>query len=117
MASRVFFYFFNTLSNSSYRAESFDVVLDTGSSDLWIAGPECTSCTSDQIPTFDTSKSTTFQSATTSATISYGSGEVTGTVGSDTVTMAGFTVENQNFRDYPFPFNVSNTTDIHLSAR
>ena len=34
-------------------------------------------------------------------TIAYGSGAVRGTLGSDTVTMGGFTVPSQTFCDYP----------------
>jgi len=89
-----------------YRAQEFSVVLDTGSSDLWLPGQSCPSCTRGSA-IFDTSKSSTFKSATSSAsnaetTIAYGSGAVRGTIGSDTVTMGGFTVPTQTFCNYPF---------------
>ncbi|OJA14051.1 hypothetical protein AZE42_05216, partial [Rhizopogon vesiculosus] len=57
----------------------------------------CTTCGSD-IPTFDTSKSSTFKAATgTSAAvqITYGSGEVQGTTSTDTVAFGGFTITGQ----------------------
>lgn len=81
--------------------QSFDVVLDTGSSDLWVPGTNCSSCSS-QSPVFDTSKSSTFQIPTSSfanqeIVIHYGSGEVQGILGSDTVSMGGLTVANQIF--------------------
>ncbi|KAF8310964.1 acid protease [Clavulina sp. PMI_390] len=75
-------------------AQNFDVVLDTGSSDLWIASSSCqTGCSG--INTFDSSKSTSFKDQSRQITISYGSGDVAGTVGTDTVSFGGFTVQNQ----------------------
>ena len=58
-------------------------------------------------PIFDTSKSSTFNGTPTSTspdakiTIVYGSGSVIGVLGSDTVTMGGFTIPSQTFCDYP----------------
>ena len=84
----------------------FEVTLDTGSSDLWLSGSNCPTCTFGS-PVFDTSKSSTFKGTPTSSspdaeiTLSFGSGAVRGTLGSDTVTMGGFTVPSQTFCDYP----------------
>jgi len=81
------------------RAQNFNLVLDTGSSDLWTATSSCTTCGSD-IPTFDTAKSSTYKAGTgPSATvdIAYGSGEVQGTASTDTVTFGGFTITGQEF--------------------
>ena len=83
-----------------------DVVLDTGSSDLWLPGLNCATCTSGS-PVFNSSQSSTFEGTPTSSssnaeiTIAYGSGAVRGTLSSDTVTMGGFTVASQKFCDYP----------------
>ncbi|KAF7356632.1 Aspartic peptidase A1 [Mycena venus] len=75
---------------------SYDVILDTGSADLWVAGNTCTTgCSS--VPTFDSSTSSSFTDKGTAFSIEYGSGEARGTLASDTVQMAGFSVSNQVF--------------------
>ncbi|KAF8813965.1 acid protease [Phlegmacium glaucopus] len=83
--------------------QTFSVVLDTGSSDLWLPGQNCRTCPSGS-PIFDTSTSSTFKSVSVTSTaadpeisILYGSGAVRGVLGSDTVTMGGFTVSAQTF--------------------
>ncbi|THH29261.1 hypothetical protein EUX98_g4933 [Antrodiella citrinella] len=73
--------------------QNFNVVLDTGSSDLWVAAANCAGCTS-STPTFDTTKSSTLKQAGTTGsqiTIHYGSGQVSGQIAQDTVSMGGFT--------------------------
>ncbi|KAJ6591613.1 aspartic peptidase domain-containing protein [Mycena vulgaris] len=77
-------------------AVSFDVILDTGSADLWVAGSTCTQgCSS--VPTFDSSASSTFKNTSTPFSITYGSGAAAGTLASETVQMAGFSVSSQVF--------------------
>ena len=100
------------------RPQSFEVVLDTGSSDLWLPGANCPTCTAGS-PIFDTSKSSTFvkgtpttSSADTEISIAYGSGEVRGTLGSDVVEMGGFQVPSQTFCDYPCFFLLPFTDTI-----
>ncbi|KAH9857278.1 acid protease [Lenzites betulinus] len=100
---------FNLLTNqnadSSYYgsiavgtpAISYDVILDTGSSDLWLAASDGVSTNSDGIPTFDSSASTTFTDLNTTFSISYGSGSARGTLGKDVVQFAGFEVADQTF--------------------
>ncbi|KAH7107915.1 acid protease [Auriculariales sp. MPI-PUGE-AT-0066] len=86
--------------DSSYSAtiqvgtppQSFQVIVDTGSSDLWLAGPQCISCDMDM---FATSQSSTYKETSEGIRISYGSGAASGYVASDTVTMGGHTVEGQ----------------------
>ncbi|KAI0645865.1 aspartic peptidase domain-containing protein [Trametes meyenii] len=81
--------------------QTFKVVLDTGSSDLWLASSNCLSC--GQTPPFDTSKSSTVKQVTSSTgqsqtvRIRYGSGQVAGILASDTVSMSGFNINPQNF--------------------
>jgi cathepsin D len=77
-------------------AMSYDVILDTGSSDLWVASSSCgTSCGS--IATYNPSSSSTFQNLSTAFNIQYGSGAAAGYVAQDTVQMAGFSVSSQGF--------------------
>ncbi|XP_006460688.1 hypothetical protein AGABI2DRAFT_192307 [Agaricus bisporus var. bisporus H97] len=78
--------------------QTFDVVLDTGSSDLWIADTSCRTCpTSARL--YDASKSSSNQPSANgqTTTIRYGSGQVSGSVAQDTVSMAGFTIPSQTF--------------------
>ncbi|KAG8721838.1 hypothetical protein FRC08_009639 [Ceratobasidium sp. 394] len=75
---------------------AFNVILDTGSSDLWLASSTCyTGCRG--VPTFDASRSSTFRNLTTPFAIRYGSGQAAGELGSDSVQMAGFQVTGQTF--------------------
>lgn len=94
----------NQNSDSSYfgslaigtPAVSFDVILDTGSADLWVAGTTCqTGC--ENVPTFDPTASTSFQNQSTTFSITYGSGQASGALAKDVVQMAGFSVTNQVF--------------------
>ncbi|KZT25130.1 acid protease [Neolentinus lepideus HHB14362 ss-1] len=75
---------------------SFNVILDTGSSDLWVADSACEiGCKS--VPTFTASQSSTFKNLSKPFNIQYGSGQAAGILGQDTVQMAGFSVANQAF--------------------
>lgn len=74
---------------------SYNVILDTGSADLWVAGDNCTAC--GDVSTFDPSSSSSFQNRTAPFSITYGSGEAAGYLGQDVVQMAGFQVQNQVF--------------------
>ncbi|OJA16944.1 hypothetical protein AZE42_12289 [Rhizopogon vesiculosus] len=76
-------------------AESFDVILDTGSSDLWVTGSCGTACGTSA--TLNPSSSSTFQNLSTPFSIKYGSGNAEGYLGQDVVQMAGFSVSNQGF--------------------
>ncbi|KZV65093.1 aspartic peptidase A1 [Peniophora sp. CONT] len=87
-------------------AVAYNVVLDTGSADFWLAAPDCSGCP-DGIETFDGSSSSTFSNLTESFSITYGSGSASGYLVSDTVQMAGFEVAGQTF-------GVSNTVESGL---
>ncbi|EIN12892.1 acid protease [Punctularia strigosozonata HHB-11173 SS5] len=68
-------------------AQSFMVVADSGSSDFWLASPG-----SIGVPNvFDPSTSTTFEDSLIPIEIPYGKGTFDGTIGTDTVSLAGFT--------------------------
>ncbi|KAI0690302.1 aspartic peptidase domain-containing protein [Cytidiella melzeri] len=76
-------------------AISFNVILDTGSADLWLAASA--DAVPPGTPLFDPSRSSSFINLNTSFAISYGSGSAGGFLGSDVVQFSGFEVQNQVF--------------------
>ncbi|KAG2037516.1 aspartic peptidase domain-containing protein [Suillus americanus] len=74
--------------------QNFNLVLDTGSSDLWVATTSCTSCGSD-IPEFDPSKSSTYKATSSQLEIDYGSGSAQGIVAQDSVTFGSFEMSQE----------------------
>uniref|UniRef100_A0AAY4BU50 pepsin A n=1 Tax=Denticeps clupeoides TaxID=299321 RepID=A0AAY4BU50_9TELE len=77
--------------------QSFKVVFDTGSANLWVPSIYCNSAACGNHQTFDPTKSTTFVNEGTSLSIQYGTGSMTGFLGSDTVEVGGIQVPNQVF--------------------
>ena len=75
--------------------QQFEVVLDTGSSDLWVTDTACAACQGGAL--FDPSASSTFQATSDFTNIRYGSGEIAGPIASETVRLGNFTVERQDF--------------------
>jgi cathepsin D len=97
------------------RAQQFNVVLDTGSSDLWIASTQCQSCPQGTLG-FDSTKSSTFQSQSRQVEIEYGSGAVAGTLVDDTVAMGSYTLQNQGFGECSFyPMHFENSSQLVLA--
>jgi hypothetical protein len=78
------------------RPQSFALVLDTGSSDLWFATTGCSDCSS-STPLLDPTKSSSFQSTSQTIPLSYGSGNATGSLARDAVSVGPFTVAQQTF--------------------
>jgi cathepsin D len=79
--------------------QTMNVVLDTGSSDLWVADDKCTNCDA-STPLFQSTKSSTLQFSTSTNSevqLTYGSGQVSGGLARDTVSMAGFGIQEQIF--------------------
>ena len=81
----------------STPAQNFLLILDTGSSDMWVADMDCTTSTCSDLERFDTASSSTYEASSTPFRISYGSGDAAGLITRDTVTMGGFTIQNQGF--------------------
>ncbi|XP_077527631.1 cathepsin E-B-like isoform X2 [Haemaphysalis longicornis] len=79
--------------------QSFRVVFDTGSSDLWVPSVMCAGresiCSLHQ--QYDSAKSSTHVSNGTHVNISYAGGTVYGEVATDAVTIGNCTVKNQRF--------------------
>ncbi|TFK25570.1 aspartic peptidase A1 [Coprinopsis marcescibilis] len=75
---------------------SYNVILDTGSADLWVAGQGC-SAGCEGISSFNPSDSSSFHNDSNTFSITYGSGQAAGYLGQDVVQMAGFQVSNQVF--------------------
>ncbi|XP_038675944.1 gastricsin-like [Scyliorhinus canicula] len=75
--------------------QSFTVLLDTGSSNLWVPSVYCYSTSCDNHAKFDPSQSSTFSSTGKSFSMSYGAGSLSGYFGYDTVTVAGITISHQ----------------------
>ncbi|KAK0408933.1 hypothetical protein QR680_004247 [Steinernema hermaphroditum] len=80
----------------------FRVVFDTGSSDLWVIGKNCTSRWCDgqngeKKSKFNDTASITFIKSTQTFDIQYASGDTSGVVGYDVLTFGGFTSWRQTF--------------------
>ncbi|KDE02625.1 hypothetical protein MVLG_06834 [Microbotryum lychnidis-dioicae p1A1 Lamole] len=79
-------------------AQFMNVLLDTGSADLWITGNGCTKttgCVSN--PLLNETASSSSIDMATSFTVKYGSGSAAGDLHKDNVGFAGYNVSNQTF--------------------
>ncbi|GMT23081.1 hypothetical protein PFISCL1PPCAC_14378, partial [Pristionchus fissidentatus] len=82
--------------------QQFTVVMDTGSSNLWVIDSSCKSqaCLGNlgsgySKRRFDTAASTSYQATPTPFVLTYGSGSCTGTIGYDVLDMAGLNCPSQ----------------------
>lgn len=77
--------------------QNFNVIYDTGSSDLWIPSANCTdeACSGKNV--YNRTLSSTYKFVNRTFAIEYGSGAVNGVVSQDSVTMGGRTAVNQTF--------------------
>ncbi|OMJ70243.1 hypothetical protein SteCoe_31827 [Stentor coeruleus] len=78
-------------------AQNFEVIFDTGSSNLWVPSKSCTSIACFTHNTYNSAKSSTYVKNGQSFVIEYGSGGVKGFLSQDTVTWGGAKVTNQVF--------------------
>ncbi|KZV75095.1 acid protease [Peniophora sp. CONT] len=77
-------------------AQTFDVVMDTGSSDLWIETTQCTNCPRGSAQ-LDTGRSSSISTTSNDVSFSYGQGRAQGTMATDSVSLAGFNISSQTF--------------------
>jgi saccharopepsin len=92
-------------SNLQYYAEiglgtppqSFKVVLDTGSSNLWVPGASCTSIACFLHAKYDATASSSYKQNGTAFGIQYGSGSVEGYISKDILEIGDLKIKNQLF--------------------
>ncbi|KAJ8017202.1 hypothetical protein DPEC_G00015360 [Dallia pectoralis] len=77
--------------------QSFKVIFDTGSSNLWVPSVYCSSPACQNHAKFNPSQSSTFKWTNTPLSIQYGTGSMTGRLVYDTVTVGGLAVNQQLF--------------------
>jgi len=77
--------------------QSFKVILDTGSSNLWVPSTKCTSIACFLHAKYDATSSSTFKQNGTQFEIHYGSGSMEGIVSNDVLTIGDLKVKKQDF--------------------
>jgi cathepsin D len=77
--------------------QKFDVIFDTGSSNLWVPSSQCKNC--GLKPKYRSSASSTYKANGTRFHIQYGSGPVDGFLSGDSVGWGGMTVRSQLFAE------------------
>jgi len=79
--------------------QTFKVILDTGSSNLWVPSQQCGSIACYLHTKYDSSSSSTYKQNGSTFEIRYGSGELSGFVSQDTVTIGDLSIKNQVFAE------------------
>lgn len=79
--------------------QAFKVVLDTGSSNLWVPSQSCSSIACYLHSTYDSSSSSTYKKNGSTFEIRYGSGSLSGFVSNDVVSIGDLKIKNQDFAE------------------
>lgn len=79
--------------------QGFKVILDTGSSNLWVPSSECNSIACYLHSKYDHESSSTYKKNGSEFAIQYGSGSLSGFVSRDTVTIGDLTIKDQLFAE------------------
>ncbi|KAI9888647.1 MAG: Vacuolar protease A [Vezdaea aestivalis] len=79
--------------------QTFKVVLDTGSSNLWVPSSSCSSISCFLHSTYDSSSSSTYHKNGSNFEIRYGSGSLSGFISQDTVTIGDLKIKRQDFAE------------------
>ncbi|XP_029477246.1 pepsin A-like isoform X1 [Oncorhynchus nerka] len=77
--------------------QSFKVIFDTGSSNLWVPSVYCSSQACQNHEKFNPGLSSTFKLGSKTVSIQYGSGSMTGKLAYDTISVGGISVTQQIF--------------------
>lgn len=75
--------------------QSFTVIFDTGSSNLWVPSVYCSSQACENHQRYNPQQSSTFKWGDQALSIQYGTGSMTGHLAIDNVEVGGITVSNQ----------------------
>lgn len=97
----------NNFLNAQYFSEmkigtppqTFKVILDTGSSNLWVPSQKCGSIACYLHTKYDSSSSETYKANGTSFEIRYGSGSLSGFVSQDVVEIGDLKIKHQDFAE------------------
>ncbi|PSR84373.1 eukaryotic aspartyl protease [Coniella lustricola] len=79
--------------------QTFKVILDTGSSNLWVPSSKCGSIACYLHSTYESSSSSTYKKNGSAFEIQYGSGSMKGFVSQDTLNIGDITIKNQDFAE------------------
>ncbi|XP_063153659.1 pepsin B-like [Candoia aspera] len=96
MASYLSAFYFGEISIGT-PPQDFLVVMDTGSSNLWVPSVYCNTAACGNHKKFNPSASSTYKNEGQTYTLYYGSGDLTVTIGYDTVRVQNIVVKNQEF--------------------
>ncbi|KZP23609.1 acid protease [Athelia psychrophila] len=96
----------------SIGGQNFSLILDTGSSDLWVVSSDCQDSDCKGVPTYSSSSSSAFQALNKPFSLSYLEGSASGTVATDNVALGPYTISSQIFA----PANHTRGLDLSNTA-